>query len=190
MKLSSLIVTALAAAALLAAPAARAQDGKLYVGGFLGQGSVNFCGQAPAGVTCDDKALAWKAFVGAQVNEYVALEVGYGRTGELSASGPGGSLSVKATAVEAVGIFSYPVTQQVHPYLKFGVYHGWTKFTSTVSAGADESNNDLTYGLGVRLDITKQLAVRAEFQRYKDVGGPTIGHDDVDVIGVGVLFRF
>lgn len=190
MKLSKVLLVMSAVFALTAPAAARAQAEKFYAGGSVGQGSVNFCGAAPAGVSCDDKSVSWKFLVGAQLHPNIAVELGYGRLGEVNASGPGGSLAVEAKALEVVAVGSYPITQQVHPFLKLGGYRGQTKFSSTVGLGADESNTDITWGLGVRFDLTPKISVRAEFQRYTDVGGPTIGKDDVDVLGVGILFRF
>ena len=55
---------------------------------------------------------------------------------------------------------------------------------------ASESNTDLTYGLGVRWDFTKNLGVRAEYQIYKDIGGGDIGESDVNVMSVGVIWKF
>ena len=34
------------------------------------------------------------------------------------------------------------------------------------------------------------LGVRAEWQRYANVGGASTGEDDLDVFSLGVLFRF
>ena len=60
-----------------------------------------------------------------------------------------------------------------------------------MGVSANESNTDLTFGFGLRYDLNKSVGVRAEWQRYGDVGGGDIGGEsDVDVISLGVIFRF
>jgi OOP family OmpA-OmpF porin len=46
------------------------------------------------------------------------------------------------------------------------------------------------FGLGGRYDITKAIGARAEWQRYRKVGGDSTGKDDIDVFSVGLLFSF
>jgi OOP family OmpA-OmpF porin len=54
-----------------------------------------------------------------------------------------------------------------------------------------ETNTDLTYGIGAQYDINRQLGVRAEWQRYTNMGDDaTIGESDVDVMSVGLVVRF
>jgi opacity protein-like surface antigen len=48
----------------------------------------------------------------------------------------------------------------------------------------------MTYGIGVRFDFTKNLGVRAEYQIYKDIGGGNIGEGDVEVMSLGVIWKF
>jgi len=61
---------------------------------------------------------------------------------------------------------------------------------SVFSESRKESNTDLTFGLGVRYDVTRNLGVRAEWQRYLDVGGGELVSADVDVFSLGFQFRF
>ena len=63
--------------------------------------------------------------------------------------------------------------------------------------GFEDSKGDLTFGVGVRYDLTPKVAVRAQWQRYLDMGGPNValgaGTGDlssVDVLGVGFFWRF
>jgi hypothetical protein len=42
----------------------------------------------------------------------------------------------------------------------------------------------------VRFDFLRNLAVRAEWQRYSDVGSSDIGEADIDVLSLGLLFTF
>jgi opacity protein-like surface antigen len=50
----------------------------------------------------------------------------------------------------------------------------------------DDSETGITFGLGLRYDFTRNLGVRAEWQRYQEVGDDL----DVDVMSVGVIWKF
>src|SRR6266850_1357465 len=54
----------------------------------------------------------------------------------------------------------------------------------------DETTNDVTYGAGVRYDFTKHIGVRGEWQRYQNMGGNNVVKTDVDVVSIGVVYRF
>lgn len=181
-------------AAFIALPAA-AQDTGVYVGGHIGQASVKeFCdGVGGTGVSCEDSDTAWKALVGYQFNRNFAVELGYIDLGEVDARGPGGTVSAEATAFELVAVGSLPVADRFSVYGKLGLFRGETDArVNTVlrNLSLSETNTDLTFGFGARFDVSRNFAVRAEWQRYSDVGGGDIGESDVDVISIGALFRF
>ena len=90
-----------------------------------------------------------------------------------------------------------PVADRFSLYGKLGLYRAETEQklqvtlgTLTVSDNKTEKNADLTFAFGARFDVTRNLGIRAEWQRYLNVGGGEIGEDDVDVLSVGVLWRF
>ncbi len=192
---------ALAALAMLFATSAWAQDAGIYLGASIGQSRAkDFC-DGSGGFSCDDKDTAWKVFAGYQFNRHLAAEVGYTDLGEVGASGVLSGVSVRGTvevtAFELVGIGSIPVMDRFSLYGKLGLYRAETEQnvtgtlgTVTVTDNTSENNTDLTFAFGARFDITRNLGIRAEWQRYLDVGGGDIGEDDVDVLSVGVLWRF
>ena len=53
-----------------------------------------------------------------------------------------------------------------------------------------ERNSAWTYGLGVRLSFGGAIALRAEWQRYDNIGGSSTGEDDIDFISAGVVLQF
>ncbi len=172
-----------------------AQDSGFYAGGHIGQATAkDSCDNvAGPGVSCDDEDTAWKILGGYQLNRNLGIEVGYTDLGEVSASGPGGTASVEAKALELVGVGSLPLGERFSVYGKAGVYRGETDATAStalLTGSFSETNNDLTFGVGARYDLTRNIALRAEWQRYADVGGGDIGESDVDVLSVGALFRF
>ena len=58
------------------------------------------------------------------------------------------------------------------------------------SLGDDKkTGNGLTFGAGVQFNVTPPLGLRAEWQRYRKLGGDS-DMGDVDVISIGALWRF
>jgi OOP family OmpA-OmpF porin len=173
-----------------------AQDSGFYVGTHLGQAKAkNTCDDFSGvpNVSCDDTDMSWKILGGYRVNRNFAAELGYIDFGSVKASGPGGTLTAELHAFDLVGVGILPVTDRFSLYGKIGAYHGTVDASarvSTFSASASEDSTDLTFGFGASFDITRQFGVRAEWQRYNDVGGSDTGKDDIDVLSVGALIRF
>jgi OOP family OmpA-OmpF porin len=181
-------------AAAIGAGPATAQDQGWYLGAHIGQVKAkDACDGAGAlGLSCDNKDTAWRILGGYQLNRNLAFELGYNDGGEVSVSGGGVSVSIEAKLWDLVAVGSWPFTPNFSAYGKLGLYRADTDLTSDTALipSASESNTDLTYGIGVRWDFTRNLAVRAEYQIYKDVGGGDIGESDAEVMSVGVIWRF
>jgi len=197
MSLKKTTIAALLAASGLAISSASMAQGKpadtgWYAGVSLGQSSASDgCnGVSGAGVSCEDTDTAFKIFGGYKVNRNFGVELGYTDLGKVSASGGGVTASIETTALELVGVGSYPINNQFSIYGKLGFYRAATKLKSNVGVSADENNTDLTYGLGVQYNFTGNLGVRGEWQRYSSVGGGDIGDSDVDVLSVGLVYKF
>jgi OOP family OmpA-OmpF porin len=121
------------------------------------------------------------------------VEVAYTNLGEVSARGPGGTASAEATAFEFVGLGMAPVAERVSLYGKAGIYRSEVDAridTLTLVGSASESNVGFTFGAGAAFHLIRQASLRVEWQRYLDVGGDDTGEDDLDVLSLGVLFRF
>jgi OmpA-OmpF porin, OOP family len=186
-------VLGLASAMTFAVPAF-AQDQGWYVGLTLGQSKQDdVCdGISGAGVSCDDKDTAWRILGGYQLSKHLAVELGYTDVGEVSASAGTASATIEAKIWEVVAVGSWPFTPNFSAFGKLGLYRGETDFSTNIPGfgNESESNTDMTYGIGVRFDFTKNLGVRAEYQIYKDIGGGNIGEGDVDVMSLGVIWKF
>lgn len=186
-------VLSVASAMLVAAPAF-AQDQGWYAGLHLGQAKAkDACdGVSGAGISCDDNDTMFRILGGYQFNKNLAVELGYNDMGEVSASGGGITANIESKIWEVVAVGSWPFTPQFSAYGKLGMYRGETDFSTNAPGvgNESESNTDLTYGIGVRWDFTKNLGVRAEYQIYKDLGGGNIGESDVDAMSVGVIWKF
>jgi OOP family OmpA-OmpF porin len=186
------LIAAILGAAVMAAPAvsmaqARGETG-WYVGASVGQSKAKVADCAGFS-SCDTKAATFGILGGYQINRNFAAELGYHDFGRVTLSGPG-SANIKANAAELVGLGAYPFANRFSVYGKLGAYHAESKL-SPGSASLKDRNTDLTFGFGARYDVTRETGVRAEWQRYKNVGGDdTGGKYDIDVISIGLIWRF
>jgi OOP family OmpA-OmpF porin len=183
-------------AAAAAGPAA-AQDPGLYLGGSAGYVQYkDACKELP--VPCDDKDTGWRAFGGYQFNRYVAAELGFADLGAATGDGPlpGGQGSFKL-AVEEVfdlsAVFLFPVSANLSGLARIGMYRARTTLDvqqpGFLPSHDGHTNSAFTFGAGAELRLGP-LGVRAEWQHYQNVGGGNIGKDDLDVLSLGLLFRF
>jgi OOP family OmpA-OmpF porin len=185
-----------AAAAAFAGSAfaqSQTQETGAYAGLAIGQAKAkDACsGVSSFGVSCDDKDTAWKVFGGYQFMRYLGAEAAYTDFGKAKASGGGVTAEIKSHAWELVGVGSYPIgTSGFAPYVKLGFYRGEAKLSSNVGVSGKGTDSDWTAGVGVRYDIVRNFAVRAEWQRYNGVGGGDVGKSDVDVLSIGALYKF
>ncbi|MET0333295.1 MAG: outer membrane beta-barrel protein [Rhizobacter sp.] len=171
MKLNKQIL-AVCIAGVCAAGAAQAQVAGtgLYVGGNIGQSKWKG-GDFDIG---DSSKVGAKAFVGYSFTPMIGLELGYINFGDF------GGLDADGGFVD--GVLTIPFTPQWSGIARAGVFQG------RVDAG--ENNYDGTSwkgGLGVQYNLTPQLAVRAEYERYKfDV----LGGSKSDFVSAGITYRF
>ncbi|HYL26144.1 MAG TPA: outer membrane beta-barrel protein [Burkholderiales bacterium] len=207
------VLCAVLGAALAPCGYAFAQDEAkgFYAGLSIGQSKFPGACDSEAGVTlsnCKDTDTAWKIFGGYQFTPNLALELGYNDFGRISSDATvtmggttfTGNARIEATAFELTGVGTWPLAHQFSVYGKLGVYYAETKSSANVqqttppfasgSSSASDNNTNLTFGVGARYDITRNIAVRAEWQRFSKVGGDSTGKGDIDVLAIGGLYRF
>ena len=191
----AIALTGLVAATAGVSPLAFAQDSGWYIGANVGQSTFkDSCSGLPAGFGCDDSGTAFGVFGGYQVNKYFGAELGYTDLGKTTASGGGASADIKAKGFELLAVGTFPLNEQFSLYGKLGFYR-WDVDASASGPGGSFSDSatgtDLTYALGVQYNFTKKFGVRAQYQQYKDAGDDaTTGQGDINVISVGVVYKF
>jgi OOP family OmpA-OmpF porin len=140
-----------------------------------------FYAGATIGMNSDDNTT-WRVLGGYDVNRYFGVELGYHDTGDANFGGIGVATSLR----ELVAVGRLPLDQRFGFYGKAGLYRGKSE-----GQGLSETNTDLTLGAGVEYNLSGQVALRGEWQRYSDMGGGPFGaSEDVDVYSIGVLYRF
>jgi OmpA-OmpF porin, OOP family len=172
-------------AAVAAGPVAAQPTTGLYAGASIGYSQFkDICDVVVAGVSCDDNDTAWRAFGGYQFNEYVALEFGFANLGAATGSGAPGSFSTEVKeAFDLSALFTIPVATRLSLLFRLGAHRART----TVDQA--KTGSSFTLGAGVEYSLGK-LGVRAEWQRYDNVATGTVAENDVDVLSLGLLFRF
>lgn len=173
-----------AAVALPAAAQMRSPSlSSAYVGASVGQGEQKF--DCASGTTCDRKDTAWRLFGGYRFHPNFSAELGYATLG----SAKFGSADVETNAWDLSGLGAFPLGNQFSLFGRLGAYHATTDVSGAGSASEDK--NGLTYGLGAQFDLNRNLGLRAEWQRYRKVGGGDLGQEaNADLLSVGALWHF
>lgn len=194
MKIKNVIAIAALAGAAFSLPAmAQMRMSSAYIGGGIGQSKFKdgCAGGTFPGVSCDDKDTAFRLFGGYQFNRNIAAELGYADLGKAKASGLGITQEAKVTAWDLSAVGTFPVWQQLSVLGRLGAYYGKGKLSGPVSS--DKNTTNVTFGLGAQYDLSRNLGLRAEWQRYSKVkfeAAGASGDTDVDTLGVSVLWRF
>lgn len=183
-------------AGLLAPQAAFAQDQGFYVGLGVGQSdakdgcseltSLGFSG------SCDDTSTGKKIFLGYQYNKNFAIEGGYVDLGKFKASDiSGASAFAKAKVWQLVAVGTLPLANNFSLFGKAGL-HNWDVDAGGSGVGTiSDKGTDFTFGVGAGYELTKNLGLRLEWERFRHVGEKdTTGQSNVDLLSVGLRYRF
>ncbi len=174
--------------------------GRWYVGGGLGAATgLDLCSAFNPGFTtapgsCDKSEFAGKVYGGYKFNKYLGAEGALVYLGSADANGT--FLGVPVTSdvyaggLELAGTGTVPITDQFGILAKLGVLF-WG-IHSEVGTGfeRDENGTSFATGMGLKYDITKNVGIRLEWERFWQVGNSTIGESDVDLFTLGGLYRF
>ena len=185
-----LLPVAMAGAVGLAAPAFAQQESApsaiashIYLGANAGQGHWrNLC---PNGANCEDTNATLGVFGGYQINRIFSAELGFRNYGEVKSPGA----SIKGKGWEASGLATWPIVGSLSVFGRLGGYRGTLKGDGTLT-GKKETTSSVTYGVGLQLDLSKNVALRGEWQAYSSMGGNSMPQGDLNVLTVGALWRF
>ncbi|WP_293234481.1 outer membrane beta-barrel protein [Paludibacterium sp.] len=195
---------------IVSALAAPAMAEGFYVLGSVGQSHVdwdtsyldNSLAQYGVHASKNDTDTAYKLQLGYQLNRYFAIEGGYVDLGKASYSiagtGSQGSLEYKASGVNAVAVGILPLNDQFSVFGKVGGIVARVEGSGATSGSGvriwsnNPSSTDLkgTWGVGVNWDVTRNVAVRAEFEQFHQLGSSNTGEADVNLASMGVAYKF
>ena len=109
-------------------------------------------------------------------------------------TGTPGDFSVAAEEVwDLSAVLLFPVAERLSLLGRVGMYRARMVVEERAAGFPDihqaGTNSGFTYGAGAEFRLGK-LGLRAEWQRYENVGVAATGEDDIDVLSVALLFRF
>lgn len=147
----------------------------VYLGGKLGQTWLN--DSCRSGDVCDDRDGALGAYLGYNMNEWLALEAGYDMLGKFSGAG------LNDERVEAITLapkFTLPLSQKVGLYAKLGgAYVDYGK----------ESDYSFLGAAGLEFNITPNVSVRTEYQILTDINNDLV-RAEANTMSLGFNYRF
>lgn len=173
------------------APALADQDG-LFLGGMIGKSESKEGGCIDTNIFCDRRDNTWSGNAGYMFTRNWGAEAAYHNLGRVldqdNQAGQSSTVRVRAISLVAIGSYSW---DKFSIYLKAGAYRAKTDLTSSYLTEGSSKNNQWTYAVGLRYDIFKHMALRAEWQKFNNVGGGAAGfRADVDTFTGGVLLTF
>ncbi|OIQ91397.1 outer membrane protein P5 precursor [mine drainage metagenome] len=196
------------------AGAASAQQNGFYGGISLGQANLNADAgtldnglNAAGGIggissSIDSKDTGFKLRLGDQLSQNLALEGGYIDFGKAKYSGayslPGagsasGQRQVYGFNFDVLG--SVPLDNGFSVFGKAGVLLSRVKTSAATADGSASFSNSATtlrpgLGGGVDYALSKNVDLRAEWERYFKVGNDSTGKNNADLLSAGLNYRF
>lgn len=144
-------------------------------------------------VNCESDDNAVRVSLGYQFNRMFGLEVGYSSFGTVfESNNNAGVISQDANAWTLSAIGTVPIGDRFGIYGRAGVARFDNESNSTVQGVPIDDDNETKpyFGAGVKVGLTGNFALRAEYQRYKDLANIGGIKDDVDAWSGGVVFTF
>ncbi len=205
------LMRALLCIASFAAINAHAQ---FYVGASVGQSKAGLnggdiasqlldLGFSSPSVSLSDKTTSYGLKLGYQITPNVAVEGNYTDLGKYSyqanvqpTGGLNSELKVKGYGLDLVG--TLPIFDKFSLLGRAGVQRMKTDGAFSASGsidlattGASQTATAGKLGFGVQYDLSKNLGLRLEVERFRKLGGNALGSAfDADNYSIGVLFKF
>ncbi|MEF9896938.1 MAG: outer membrane beta-barrel protein [Pseudomonas sp.] len=158
-----------AALVVFSSVGAMADDRGLYLGGGLTKVETD-----EHQLSDDDNA--YKAFVGYRLNPYLALEGAWVDLGKFD----GQYADFEGHSLQATAHLGFPIGQRIRLFASAGV-HAWD---ADKDVAGDSSDLDMTYGLGVEVDVLRNIGVRLEQEVLE------VGDIDLDQTSASVYYMF
>jgi len=171
------ILAGLAASLAVASLPAAAVDNGIYLGGSIGQSSVQ-----DDGIDFDASSTGFKLIAGWRFLDWLALEGNYVDFGSGDDNVAGDRIEADASGVSLSAVGFLPVGP-VDLFARAGVID-WSGDVKSQSFGnGSDDGTDLTYGVGAQFRVWG-LSLRAEYERFD------LDRTDADLFSIGVTWTF
>lgn len=155
-----------------------------YLGANLGSASsTGFCDSLE---NCETSTNAWKVYTGVPIQNGLLLDGSYVNFGEQQGKKTDGSTTkAKRAGYAAAGVLTLPVSDDLHVYGKGGMLW-WTSKESHSNQSTEVDGKSTFYGVGADYRLSDNLGVRAEWERYSEVGSEQLNDRNINLLSVGV----
>jgi OOP family OmpA-OmpF porin len=178
------IAAAVAATLGLASVGAHAADNGIYLGGSVGQSSIELSDRVEGtNFNFDTSATGFKAIAGWRFLDWLAVEGNYVDlgSGDDNVAGQRIETGVDGLSLSAVG---FVPLGPVDLFARVGAIN-WNADVKAAGLGtASDDGTDLTYGVGAQFRVWS-LSLRAEYERFE-----IENTDKVDMLSLGVTWTF
>lgn len=154
-----------------------------YAGAKMGQGKIDYANVG------NSSQVSTGVFGGIRFGKDLAIEAEYGNLGGFDSI----SRINKANALGLSVLYSVALNPQLSFFYKLGLAK--TTLSATAQPGwilggsTTASNTGLTYGLGVQLELSPELALRGSYDLYQ-VGDSISNTATAGVLAVGAVVKF
>lgn len=208
-----IVSTVLIALLFVGPTSSSAQDTNWYLGAGYGISSFDSdVTNLTGGASLDDEDSGFKFFAGYQFNDFLGIEIGYADLGETELKGNTGdsfvmdgvtysfladgvTVTADVYVIPIFAVFSLPLDRvlkndalkYITPFAKVGAYY-WESEAEATANGlstvkADEDDTDIAFGAGLNLNFTKNIAIRAEWERFNQ-------DEDIDFFSGSFIVKF
>jgi len=212
MNSKTIIAAAVGLGAACASSAQAASGAGWYGGASLGRGVEQLGGGAIDGAlanqglaassSLEHHATSYNLFAGYQFTPHFAVEGGYVHLGKFNfssaVSAPAAdsvSGRYEANGIDAAAVGILPFADKWSAFGKAGLLYAKTSLEagSTGAVAVSDAHHWSTsplLGAGVGYSLTRNVELRAEWDRYFSVGDSSTGKGDIDQYTIGVAYRF
>lgn len=166
-------LVAMISMSLMAASSSAMAD--VYLGGKLGQTWLN--DSCRAGELCEDRDTSMGAFLGYNMNEWLAVEAGYDMLGKFTGIG---LTDDRVKAITLAPKFTLALSPSVGAYGKLGGAY--------VDYG-DESDYSFLAAAGLEFNVSPNVSLRTEYQVLTDINNDQT-RAEANTVSLGVSYRF
>ena len=148
----------------------------------------------------DERDTGYKLFVGKQLNQYLALELGYfdlGKFGFNAATSGNGTLNGEAgfRGANLDLLAQLPLSERLSllgrvgaNYAKTSTHFGGNRLAAVTGPDHSERKLNAKAGLGLEYKLNEALALRGEVERYR-VNDAVGNRGDVDLLSVSLVYK-
>ena len=159
-----------------------AADSGFYAGGGVGQANTKL----DNGTLSKKSDTAFSLLGGYRLSQNMAVEAQYANLGKVSSAAGNADIAAIA-AIAATAVVAVPLNTEFSFYGKLGFAR--TSYKGAAN-GVSVNRTTATFGLGGLFKLDPNLGVRMGWDRYAIGDASTVSEGNVDLISVGVVYKF